>query len=107
MDCRNSFGASGKGPSMAWLPTTMNSASPVTPLDARRMCSRSERFIFPQDAEALLLRHDDSEGTVLPHPAALLRPVAQGFQNASEAAGFDQIQPFSKIVFGLDGVIRL
>src|SRR5437762_10939522 len=98
MDCRNSFGASGKGPSMAWLPITMNSVSPVTPLDARRMCSRSERFIAAQDLHPFVLRHNNCERAAVSHAEGILAAIGQLLKHALQTTRADQVKPFCQCV---------
>src|SRR6266581_3998954 len=100
MDWRRTRGASGNGPRIAWLPMTINSVSPVMPLDARRMCSRSERFIATQDAHPLLLRHNDCKWAAVPHAKGVLAAVGQLIQDASQAARANQVQPFLQAVLG-------
>src|SRR5438034_93277 len=65
MDCRSTRGASGCRPRIAWLPMTMNSVSPVVPLDARRMCSRSARFILCENPRPLILWHEHCKAVAL------------------------------------------
>src|SRR6266699_527710 len=93
MDSRKTRGASGNAPRIAWLPITMNSVSPVTPLDARRMCSRSERFIPAQDAHPLVLRHDDGERIAMAHAESVFAAVGEHFQDAGQTACAYQIEP--------------
>ena len=90
-----------------WLPMTMNSVSPVAPLDARRMCSRSERFISAEDPRTLILRHEDGKRTRVPQAHRLLAPVGQEVEHSSQAVVPDQVQPFPEAVFGVNGKLRI
>src|SRR5437870_9259518 len=92
---------------MAWLPMTMNSVSPVTPLDARRMCSRSERFIPAQDALPLVLRHDDRERAAMPHAKSVFAAVGELFKDAGQTARTDQVEPLLQRIFRMNGIIRI
>src|ERR1051325_11843605 len=106
MDSRRTLGASGKEPRIAWLPMTMNSFSPVTPLDARRMCSRSERFILAQDAHAFVLRHEDCERTALSHSHGVFTAVGKPLQHSRQAARLDEVVPFGESIFGVNRIVR-
>lgn len=93
IDCRNSRGASGKRPRIAWLLMTMNSVSPVAPLAARRMCSSSERFIPAQNLHPLVLGHQDGERAALPHARGIFTPVFQHLDDAFDATPCNDIEP--------------
>src|SRR5579862_1815599 len=107
MDCRNSRGASGNRPRIDWLPMTMNSISPVRALDARRMCSRSARFIALENFGALLLRHDNRKGRAVTQPARLFSCITQDLENTSKSTLIDKAEPFLECVLGLNCVIGI
>ena len=85
----------------------MNSVSPVRPLDARRMCSRSERFIPAQNAHPLVLRHDDRKRAAVPHAESVLAAVGEFFQDARQTTRTDQVEPLLQGIFRMNGIIRI
>jgi hypothetical protein len=70
---------------------TMNSISPVSPLDARRMCSSSERFIRAKNHHPFVLWHENGERAALPHPGGVLPAVFQHLDYAFGATPLDDI----------------
>src|SRR5437667_9801443 len=86
---------------------TMNSVSPVAPLDARRMCSRSERFITAQDAHPLVLRHDDRERAAVPHTKSVFTAVRQRLEHPGQTARMDEIKPLCERILGMQRIIRI
>src|SRR5580704_10051547 len=102
MDWRRTRGASGNRPRMAWLPMTINSVSPVTLLDARRMCSRSERFIPAQNPHAFILGHDDRKRAAMLHSEGFFAAIYQFFQDSRQPTLLYQIEPLLQSVLGMN-----
>src|SRR5574341_1124955 len=90
---------------MDWLPRTMNSVSPVMPLDARRMCSRSTRFMAAEDLHALVLGHQQCKRACMAHASGILAAVLQDGEDGFHPAGLDQAAPLCQRLLGMDGVL--
>ncbi len=86
---------------------TMNSFSPVMPLDARRMCSRSERFILAQNSHPRVLRHNDRERATVPHAESLISAIRKFVQDARHTTRAYQIEPLLQSILGMDGIIGI
>lgn len=60
-----------------------------------------------EDLQTFILRHQDGERAVLPHPRGLLSMIVEHFEHTFHSTTSDQFQPFGQIVLGMYRVIRI
>ncbi len=96
-----------ENPSTDWLPMTMKCSSPVVPLDARRMCSRSARFISFENLPPLLLRHQQRKGAALAHPGRVFAAILQHPQHTGHAFPANHVHPFLQRILAVHGEVGI
>src|SRR6185369_10352778 len=85
----------------------MNSFSPVIPLEARRRCSRSARFMAAKDLQTLILRHQGGKWARMAQARAVLTSVPEDGEDSVHPARPDDVAPFRERVLGMNGILRV
>src|SRR5690606_2722728 len=98
MDLTSSMGASGCSARIAWLPMKTNSFRRVIALAARRICSRSDRLISPEDLSPLGFRENADEWARLAAAATRLAILDEEIEDLVEGMALED--PITRIEIG-------